>query len=472
MKSFQQKRRNFIKNLATASCGFAAMPGAALNMKTWAAAAANNSATDGYKALVCFYMFGGNDGFNMLVPRGADEYADYQTSRSNLALAQEDLLPINPIDNQGLELGLHPNMSGIQQLFEDGNLSFLCNVGTKLKNETTIADVIAQQNIPLSLFSHNDQTRQWETAVVDERVGKGWGGQLADMMASCNTNENISMNVSFYPNPLFLRGDDTDVFGMGSTGPLLLRHYHQNNASDNFYGQRTTALNAMYNHDYNDPFYNNFNQIYRTGIDANIEFKAALDEFDTNVGLSSPFSELSFSQHLKMTAKSIAIGESMGFQRQIFFVHVGAFDNHDDLIEDHGANMHQVSTGLSEFYAALQEIGKENDVVTFSMSDFGRTLTSNGNGSDHAWGSNAIVMGGNQLNGKSLFGNYPSLALGSSLVYSNKGILIPGLASDLYFAELAHWFGVPMSDMGMLFPNLSEFFDASSGNLPIGFLNV
>lgn len=472
MKNNTNKRRQFIKNIGMTAMGLSTMPAAAFSMKTWAAAAANNSAlTDDYRALVCFYMFGGNDGFNMLVPKGDTEYAEYQTTRSNLALAQEDLLSINPLDNQGMEFGLHPSADGMQQLFEDGKLSFLCNVGTKLKSDTTVSNFQNQQNLPLSLFSHNDQTTQWMSANVEERSGIGWAGRIADMLGNENTNQNISMNVSLGNNPTFLRGEDTSSYSLTKFGPQALRHYSELSSPDNFHGQRTTALNSMFNHDYQDPFYNTYNGVFRNGIDSNSEYKAALDAFEDGGGLTSDFTEAnSFSQNLKMVAKSIAIGEDLGFQRQIFFVQVGGFDQHDKLLVEHSESMSTVSTGLLEFNAALEELDMQDQVVTFSMSDFGRTLTSNGDGSDHAWGSNAIVMGGPVI-GKSLFGDYPSLALGTDIEVG-KGTLIPTMASDLYCAELAHWFGVPMSELGTIFPNLSEFFDASLGLLPVGFLNV
>lgn len=475
MKNHINKRRKFIKDIGLTAMGLSSLPASIFKLKTWAASAANNSTiaqTGDYKALVCFYMFGGNDGFNTLVPSG-NEYAEYQNVRGNLALPQSELLNINPLNNQGPQLGLHPSLSGLQQFFEDGKLTFLCNVGTKKVADTTIDNVVNQQNLPLSLFSHNDQARQWETARVNEKSHIGWAGKIADLLGStCNTNTNVSMNVSMFNNALFLNGEQTNGYSLSKNGPITLRFHHPNHSNEDFLSQRTDALDAMFSHDYQDPFYNNYNAVFQKGINVNEEISAVLEDFENSGGLTSPFDAGSqFSQTLKMVAKSIAVAEDLGFQRQIYFVHVGGYDNHADLLTDHSALLSKLSVGLTEFYGALEEIDKADNVVTFSMSDFGRTLASNGTGSDHAWGSNAIVMGGPVI-GNKIYGNYPSLALNSNMVYSNKGILIPEMAADLYFAELAHWFGVAKSDLPLVFPNIGEFYETSSSESPVGFLTL
>ncbi len=475
MKNQIKSRRKFLKQIGLTSLGISSMPSSLFNLNTWAAAAANNSsinASGEYKALVCFYLYGGNDGFNMLVPKANTQYGEYQTTRGNLALAQDELLDITPLNYSGPQLGLHPSMEAVQSLFADGKLSFLANVGPKLVSDTTIENIVNQQNIPLGLFSHSDQRRQWHTGRVNERSRIGWAGKIADMLGStCNTNTNISMNISMFNNALFLNGEQTGGFSLNKNGVLEGRLYNPGHDEDHYFNFRTSALDSMFSHDYQNHFYNNYGSILRESIDSSREYRTALVDFDNNVGLDTTFSQTEFSQNLRMVAKSIAIGEGLGFQRQIYFIHVSNFDNHGELLNTHSGRMTEVSQGLSEFYAALEELNKQDNVVTFSMSDFGRTLTSNGQGSDHAWGSNAMVMGGNVV-GQSVFGNYPSLSLSSDMVYSSKGILIPGLASDLYFAELAYWFGVPMSDLGLVFPNLSEFFDVTSGTQPLGFLTI
>lgn len=479
MKNYRNKRRQFLKNIGMTALGATTVPSVVFGLNTWAAAAANNSAITGdYKALVCINLSGGNDGFNMLVPRDNAAYGEYANSRGNLALPQEGLeglLAINPLGSPTGEFGLHPNMSEVQQLFEDEKLSFLCNIGTKTEADTTATDFQNQIKVPLSLMSHNEQSQQWQTARSGERSGLGWAGKIADMFGDMgmNSNSDIPMNVSFFGSPTFLQGNETTHFSLTKFGPRLFQY--SGNNPDTFHGRRGLAFQEMYNHDYGNAFQNNYNSIFQNAISTNAEYEAALAAAPA---ISSPFSVTGISQDLKAIAQSISIGESLGFNRQIFFIQISAYDMHKNLLTDHSNQLGILSKGISEFIAALEEIGKDDCVATFTISDFGRTLTSNGNaGSDHAWGSNAMVAGGPVI-GKTLFGDYPSLALNSDnevIADANRGILIPTTATDVYFAELAHWFGVPMSDLPMIFPNLYKFMiteGATTDDLPLGFLNI
>lgn len=478
MKNYRKKRRQFIKQIALSTLGAASLPNSLFSLQSWAAAAADNSAnaTGDYKALVCLNLFGGNDGWNMLAPKGQDEYLEYSTSRGILALPQDDLLLINPIDNQNLTLGLHPKMGKMQQLFEQGKLSFLCNIGTKLDPNTTVANFQNQENLPLSLMSHNEQGAQWHTARVTERSGIGWAGKIADLLEDTNTNDNIPMNISLFGTPVFMRGETTTNFNLSQFGPKNFQYLGGSIGS--FHELRSNAFQQMFDYNYDHAFDNNYNRIYRKGIETNSEFKAALDVFENSGGLTTTFSNNFLSNNLKMVAKSIAIGENLGLKRQIFFVHAPAFDNHKDLLTEHGENMEILSEALMEFQTAMEELGKDDCVVTFSTSDFGRTLTPNSSlGSDHAWGSNAFVMGGSSVDGgpvigQSLYGTFPSLNLSSNGLMADtyRGIIIPTTSTDVYFAELAHWFGVSISDLNMVIPNIGTFMPTN--DLPLGFLNI
>jgi len=353
MKNYINKRRQFIKNISMTALGATSLSSSILSMKTWAAAAANNSANSGdYKALVCLQFFGGNDGWNMLAPKENSAYQEYATSRENLALTQQSLLAINPINNLGPQLGLHPNMPEAKQLFDDGKLAFLCNIGTKLVRNTTITDFQNQINLPLSLM-----------------------GKIADMLGYMNENQNIPMNISMFTSPPFMKGEETTNFTLSQYSPANFRYVGGQPGS--FLGQRSNAFQEMFAHDYGDAFYNNYNRINREGTAVNLEYTAALAAFNNSGGITTPFSPGFVSNTLKMVARSIAIGEELGLNRQIFFVHVPAFDNHKDLLFHHGNNMKIVSKALMEFQTAMEELEKEDSVVTFSISDFGRTLTAN-----------------------------------------------------------------------------------------------
>ncbi len=467
-------RRKFIKNLACTGLGFSTIPSSLLSLKSWASAAASTAADcQDYKALVCFYMFGGNDGFNTLIPKGDTEYLEYKKSRSNLSIPQDQIIALDPILNSsGRALGLHPKLTGVKDLFKNEKLSFISNVGTLIKSETSKIDY---QNglVPQSLFAHNEQIQQWQTGVTNSRGKYGWAGQIADLMMDCNTNEKISLNISLGGNNIMQSGSTTSSFASSSGGPLALRGigYH---GQDGIVGARTTAINSIFNHDYSDYFYNNYSQIFREGNAGTLELKNAIQQFETEGGLNTTFSNgdlgFSLSADLEYVAKVMANRENLGFKRQIFFVQVPAFDTHANLINLHSDRMNVVDHGLSEFYTALEELGLEDNVITFSMSDFGRTLTSNGTGSDHAWSSNAFVMGG-KVKGKNIFGTYPSLELGNNAEVG-RGTIIPEIASDRYLSELALWFGVAKSDLPLIFPNIREFYDISSSEPPLGFIEL
>ena len=193
-------------------------------------------------------------------------------------------------------------------------------------------------------------------------------------------------------------------------------------------------------------------------------FNAAVE----NTMVTTPFSNDQLSQRMRMIAQTIAARNDLGVKRQIFFVDIGGFDNHDELINAHAGLMGRVDDALTSFYAATEELGVSDCVTTFTISDFARTLTSNGNGTDHAWGGNAIVMGG-AVKGKNMYGNYPVLSLGNDIEIGG-GILIPTTSADEYFAELALWFGISANDLSQILPNIGNFYDVASSDTPLGFM--
>ena len=463
--TYQDNRRTFIKQLGLTGLGLVAAPGSILKLKTLAAAAADNSlltSSGQYKALVCLYFDGGNDSFNMLMPRGS-AYNDYADIRSNLAIRQSDMQPINP-SNSVPSLGLHPRMGDIAQLFDDGKLSFLSNIGMLIEPVTKENYYSESTRLPLGLFSHLDQTIQWQTASPHVRDAKGWAGKIADLMMDVNNNDKISMNFALNNTNVFQSGNQSVQFVINSNGARGLTGYGDRWGVAPI---RNAAIDSILQHNYQDPFQNNYTDIFRTAVEANVEFERAIDEMQP---LQTEFSEDNLSRRFRMIARSIAVREALGFNRQIFFVRLGGFDTHDELLGRHGTLMRQTNDAIFSFQSALEELGVQDDVITFTMSEFGRTLTSNGNGTDHAWGGNLFVLGG-AVNGNRVFGTYPDLAMGSNLMVDGSA-LIPTTATDLYFAELALWFGVSRSDLPLLFPNLSNFYDINSSDLPIGFLNI
>lgn len=426
----------------------------------------NASAVNGnYKALVCILLSGGNDSFNMLVPKDTDSYTDYASSRTNLAINQSDLLDINPLNiSGGKEFGLHPSMPKIQSMFESEKLSFISNIGA-LVRPTSMSDYLGTIDLPAGLYSHSDQVAHWQTSVPDDRNALGWGGRLADLLQSNNNNQDISMNISLNGLNLFQRGSDIQPYtaSTNENGSVLL-----NGASNT--GFYETLKRETIDDILEQTYSNALEQAYSGLV---VDAKAKSTEFDAAVSngtaITTVFDEDdSFQKQLKMAARIMAARNILNVSNQTFFIQLGGFDAHDNNLVEHAELLERLDNGLDNFRMALEELGIENSVTTFTMSDFGRKLVSNGDGSDHAWGGNALVMGG-AVTGKHIIGEYPELYLGGPLD-TGGGRLIPTTSTDEFYAELALWFGASESDLSYILPNLSNFWIPGQGTSPLGFM--
>lgn len=460
-------RRNFLRTSSCAAIGTTTLFSTLTNLKFMNAASIANSSTilgGDYKALVCILLAGGNDSHNMLIPREQNEYQHYATSRSQVAIPRDSILSLN-----GSNYGLHPAMTAAQQLYNNNELSFISNIGT-LIGPTDKPSALNEENLPVGLFSHSDQRQQWQTSVPHDRSSVGWGGRIADMMNDLNDNPNISMNVSLSGTNIFQTGQSTIEYSIdrnqGSTGILGY------DASNTFLSLRNQALDNIVDAHYDDLFKKTYIDVIKNSRDASLIVSEALAE--------APFvddlfvSDTNLSDSLRMISRMIASRDRLGARRQIFFVNVGGWDNHDDLLSQHTLLLDELSEGLSEFNAALKRVGAHDCVTTFTSSDFGRTLTYNGEGTDHAWGGNVMVMGG-PVKGGNIYGDYPLLELAGEFELSNNpmysnGIMIPTTSVDEYFAELALWFGVAPSELSTIFPNIGNFYNTSGGAMPIGFI--
>jgi len=458
-------RRKFINLAGCGAMGSTTLFNTLINLKTMnAASIANSSVFAGgdYKALVCFFLRGGNDSYNMLIPKANnEEYNDYAAARTDLAIAQDDILPLS-----GTDYGVHPAMSNIQTLFDDGKLSFVANTGSLIEPVTMETMDNGSASLPLGLYSHSDQVQQWQTSIPHERSSLGWGGKVADLLGDTNGNENISMNISLAGSNIFQTGVDTTSFALkpwSENGAILLSGY---NGGSTFNQLKTAAIDNLVEASYENMFEQAFMNTNQVSINANLEFLEAIE----NITLMTTFSDNDVSERLKLVARSIAIREELNMTRQIYFVDLGGWDMHDELTNSQNELLGYVDVGFAEFQAAMEELNLSDCVTTFLVSEFARTLTTNGNGSDHGWGGNVMVMGG-AVNGGQIFGNYPTLAL-DSIIDVGGGVLIPSTSCDEYFAELAIWFGVDPSELATIFPNIGNFYDVSSTDLPIGFLTT
>lgn len=470
MGKHKHNRRDFLGKLAGLGCASLSVTpllSGITNMGLLNAAAVANRpafatpASTGYKALVCIMLSGGNDSYNMLIPRGASEYAEYANERTNMAIPQADILPINPLNPDGKSYGVHPSMSNVQTMFEAGNLAFVANVGA-LVEPTTVASFNADQNLPVGLFSHSDQATHWQTSVPQDRDALGWGGRLADIMHANNANQDISMNISLNGINVFQQGATIREYAIERTGTGSVQINGATNT--NFYNtmKRQTLDNIL-----DDTYQNILEQAYAGSVRGasgnSIQFGAAISG---GTVFTTVFPDTQIGERLEMVAKTIAARGLLNVSNQTFFVNMGGYDTHDNLLEEHANLMLELDEAVGAFYNCMIELGVENDVTGFTMSDFARKLISNGDGSDHAWGGNAFAFGG-AVSGKKIYGNYPDLYAGNSLETS-AGRIIPTTSCDEYFADLALWFGASSSDLNQILPNINNFWTPSGTSGPLG----
>jgi uncharacterized protein (DUF1501 family) len=401
----------------------------------------------------------------MLIPRGDSEWQEYKTTRSNLAIPKSKVLPLNPINNSGTSLGVHPSMKNMQQMFNDRELSFITNIGALINGVEKDSIYQGTADLPLGLFSHVDQVMHWQTGIPQDRINQGWGGRIADMLtaANTNTNQNISMNISLGGTNIWQTGNETVEYSIDPVyGSTMIDGYNQGDWQ--LSNMRTQAIDNMLDQYHHDMFKKAYIDVVKVAKVGSEQFTTAVDA----VNLDTSFSDNRVSQSFQMVAKTIAARTALGMKRQIFFIEFGGWDHHDEVLMAQEEMLTIVDDALNEFMLALEEINARDCVTVFSMSEFGRTLTSNGNGTDHAWGGNVFVLGG-PVKGGQIIGQYPTLALESELDLGG-GVLIPRIATDEYFSELAMWFGVAPSELTTILPNIGNFYSPSSSRAPLGFL--
>lgn len=455
MNPFNLSRRQFLKQ-----SGLSAAAAGSLQLGAMASASAQQN--DDYKALVCILLAGGADSFNMLVPTDNTHYRQYQTTRTDLALPQSSLLALNNAQNNGRTLALHPVLTGLQSLYNQGKLACLSNVGPLVEPTSTQALQNGTAKLPLGLYSHSDQISQWQTAVPDARSSTGWGGRMADILGSGNSNQRISMSISTSGANEFQAGRASDFYSIvpGDNPTPVLQAY-----ADDELGLRNAIDRIYANAGYNNVFRRSYTKLFNDAMSANAEFAGALR---SGTPLSTSFAQDEFSAQMAVVAKTIAANQLLGMRRQTFFVTYGGWDHHDETLPAMQRMLKPLNDGLSAFQSAMQELGMENAVTTFTVSDFARTLSSNGRGSDHGWGGNAMIMGG-AVSGGRVYGTYPSLALNNPLD-TGRGVLMPTTSLDEYFAELALWFGVTPGVLSDILPNVSRFYSPGATSAPIGFM--
>lgn len=466
-----QSRRDFLRTSACA-LGSAAL---ASSMDTFGIvhALTPQAATD-YRALVCVFLNGGNDGNNTFLD--LNQYGPYSTARNaaQLAIPQASFLPVSPVS--GGSFGFHPNMPEVQNLFNQGKLAVLCNNGPLVEPLTRTTYQNGSGKKPLQLFSHSDQVGEYSTAIANSVSQTGWGGRLADKTLGLNGAATFPSNISIAGVNLYLTGVDTRQLAVADSGTSLANVLVLNNApgaSASDISSRTTSFNELRTFD------NNF-KLIKAASDtrsSSIQTDAALS--NVNPVLTTPFPNpsTSLSRQLLQVARLIKASTDptagINMKRQIFFCQIGGFDTHSQQLGGQGSLLQQLSQAINAFYNATIELGLQDKVTLFTMSDFSRTLQPSGTGaaqvgSDHAWGNNQLIVGGAVL-GHTLYGTYPNLTPGgpddTDGGSSPRGRWIPTTSIEQYAATLATWYGLSSADLSAVFPLISHF---STSNL--GFL--
>ncbi|HQR46304.1 MAG TPA: DUF1501 domain-containing protein [Thermoanaerobaculia bacterium] len=444
-------RRDFARDLG---CGLGATALLSTIERFSRLEAAAATATD-YKALVCVFLYGGNDANNMIIPY--DDYASYAAVRgTTLNIPKASLLQVSA-PSQGAAFGLHPTLTDFQTLYGAGKLAVLANVGT-LAAPTTRSQFLAGAERPDSLFSHSDQQAQWQCSIMktqDRLSQTGWGGRTADALAGLN-GTSFPMVISTSGVPVFTAGVTSRPLVPGAT----LQGFPNGNAVAT---ARLAAFRKLLTLESGQTLVGAASTVTSAAIDNTAVLNAALAK---GAALKTTFPGTSIGRQLQQVAGILSIRNDLKINRQIFFVSLGGFDTHTDEINSHQTLFTQLNAAVKAFYDATVELGVADGVTTFTLSDFGRTFQpASGGGSDHAWGSHHFILGGS-VKGGDFYGTFPNLALKGPDDSSSEGRWIPTTSVDQYGATLAQWFGLSAASVSSVFPNIGRFASNHLGFLP------
>ena len=451
-----RSRREFLKDTLRSATALGALGGMAKFGEMNALAAGS-----GYQALVCVFLLGGNDGHNTVIPitTAQQNYNLYQQNRGGLAIPQASLLPIA---NGSDIYGLHPSLPQIQGLYNQGHAAVLANVGMLVEPITRAAYLTDNSAlVPSALFSHSDQSSQWQTGIPSGTGSSGWGGRISDLMQAQNSAAIFPPVTATYGCQLFCTGVQTFPAAVpppynGSSAPTGMATLNGLSPST------TSGMQQLLSFDNGVQLVQAANGIMTRGN----TYANTLTALLASVNLQTQFpANNPLAAQLRTVANVMAVRNQLGLTRQIFFCLLDGFDTHSAQTETQGPLLQQLSQAIAAFYQATQELAIDGAVTTFTASEFGRTLTPSGtDGSDHAWGNHHFIVGTGVKGGK-FYGNFPLLAPGGSNDANTRGVLIPTTAVDQYGATLAQWFGVPAASLPTVFPNVANF-----GTSPLGFL--
>lgn len=416
------------------------------------------TAMSDYRALVCVFLFGGNDGHNTLVPLDPTQYAAYSNIRGNSIALPKNALHAITDSSQG-DFGLHPALSELRDLYDRGVLAVLANVGTLVRPTSYAQSQSSVHPLPLNLRSHSDQVAQMQTAIPDAVGGNGWGGRAIDLLVTkygYNAGSTFPAAIGIGGPALFCNG--ASIPGVSLQPGNFLQQNALNLWPASAAQARSAAQAAILAADSGNSIIDAANRVLK---DARI-LGPLLQQAAGNVSFTKAFPPNPLGDQLKEVARVIALRSQLGVGRQVFFCSLGGFDTHAGQGYQQDFLLGQVSPALDAFYAATEQLFVENQVTTFTLSDFGRTLQPSGSGSDHGWGNHHFILGGavqgGQIYGRMpLMSNYQSFNASAEDYADVRGTMLPSVSHSQYAATLARWFGAPDPDLDGLIPTLTKF---------------
>ncbi len=455
MKNTNQNRRRFLKQAAKASLlgsGMGAMGGKLNIMSSALAASGDYAGLNDYKALVCIFLYGGSDSYNMFIPYDAGGHQEYAQSRGDLSLARDTLLP-----TADSVVGFNPNMPGLRDLYDNGRLSLVANVGNLIVPVTRSSFQAESIAVPSDLFAHNHQQEQWQKGLSSQPtsiVGSGWGGRMADLLMEANGGSDLPATFSVNGSNAFLPGNiGTPISINPQSGPSLMAYLDNSDGQsrNNARAESISRIMAIQDEHLIKQF------VANSFLRARDSSQLISEVLRNSPTFATPFDDTSrVATQLRMVARMIAGREALGMKRQVFFVGMGGWDTHDYQTPRLIELTQELDAALTGFQQTLGELNIEDSVTSFTASDFGRTLTVNGNGSDHGWSGHYMVMGG-AVNGGQMIGDWPDFSIGGSEDIGSNGRLIPRMSINEYGAALGTWMGLSPSDMADVFPDLQNF---------------
>jgi uncharacterized protein (DUF1501 family) len=458
-------RRQFLRNAAMASMAGMSVSPFLIEMNSVAAMAQQNNSS-GYKALVCIFLSGGNDGHGTVIATDSASFNAFTQARSGapgLAYSMGDLLPISlKTPQNGRSFALNPYLGGVQNLFNAGRAAVVANTGTLVAPVTKAQIQNNSVPLPASLYSHFDQTAAWQGIVANSGSGvhTGWGGAMADLIASMNSNSAFTC-ISTAGVALFLSGQSSFQLNVTSAGPIPI-----GGLAKPLFGSQagSSALSSILSSDENNLFAKEYEVVVQRSIAAQALLASSmLPAGPTGVAnppqyldpVTNKLTNNNLATSLQTVARIIGGKSALGVSRQIFFVQFGGFDTHDNQAPQHAKLLTQLGSALEYFDAVMTTAGMSDSVTTFTASDFGRTLTANSDGTDHGWGSHHIVTGG-AVQGGDMYGTYP--VIGSNQANDmGAGRLIPTTSVEQYAGTLAKWMGLSDGQIKTVFPNFNNF---------------